>query len=106
LIRKQLVTLQTGEHDSFVTFQVPGDVARWIQIGLLDFNAAYPFSDPPEIRLAMFDAIEITEWQANSFVLGEIGMDSPDRFAGLVDRYFREILGCQDDYQLDSKMNL
>ena len=94
------------EADSFLTFEDPADPSKWVQITLFNVNAAYPFSDPPQSRLSPLGVTEVDEWEAGLFVTCSIDFSDLHRVAELVDRYFREVLGCRDNYQITTRIEL
>lgn len=99
LIEAAVREIDAGGDDSFGTFEVKEDAERWLQYLPGSINAAYPSAAAPEARLATLRFDEVIEWQPNNFVAVVLNKPPAD-MAVWIDRYFREVLGCEEGYQL------
>jgi hypothetical protein len=90
------------------TFEIAGDTGRWVQVMPGALNMAYPSVAPPahlvsgHERLAM---LEVREWTPHEYATFELPEDaSAMDIAHLADALFQTILGCEDDYRIDVRM--
>jgi hypothetical protein len=105
LIEAAIGQVNSGDHDSFGTLTRTGDSSRWVQYTPGTINATYPFEDSPQDRLSAFKFDELMEWTPGVSVTLEYFFE-PAEVAIWIDRYFREILGCEADYELIWKPEL
>lgn len=99
LIEAAVREINAGNDDSFGTFEVKGNEERWLQYLQGNINAVYPSAAAPEAYLATLPFDDMIEWRPNNF-LAVVLNKPPEEVAVWIDRYFREVLRCEPDYQL------
>lgn len=99
LITKAVSEIEAGDEDAFGTLRVVGNDDLWVQYLHGTINARYPFDDDTGEQLAGFDYENIEECVPDGYVWLEIDMAQAEIVAW-IERYFREILGCADGYEL------
>ncbi len=91
-----------GSDDAFGTFEVEGEPNLWLQYVPGNINAAYLFRQAPEVALVELPFDGMIEWRPEEFLAVELAKP-PEQIAAWIDRYFRDVLNCRDDYQLTWK---
>ncbi len=102
LIEAAVREIETGAEDSFGTFEVVGNSDLFVQYMQRTINARYPFRIDPAQNLRTFTFGSVEEWVADEYVWLDVSLP-PSEMAAWIDRYFREVLGCDADYQLTWK---
>lgn len=102
LIEAAIREINEGDHDSFGTLRVVSGSDCWVQYTPGMVNVAYPFDIAPAERLKDFSFSDVEEWTSGVSAMIELYAPEPE-LAAWIDRYFKEILGCEPGYQLTWK---
>jgi hypothetical protein len=102
LIEAAVLETNIAEEGAFATFVVKGKEDLFVQYIVDGINARYPFSADPRQMLRTFPIFSVEEWVANEYLWVGITLSANDT-ATWIDRYFREILGCDPGYELVRK---
>lgn len=99
LIESAIREINSEDDGAFVTFAVAANDDLWVQYLRATINAHYPFSVDPKQNLRTFTFSRVEEWVPGEYVWLEVALSERD-MALWIDRYFREVLGCEADYRL------
>jgi hypothetical protein len=86
------------------TFEVSGDPSRWVQFTQGTINAAYPYEESPDERLPLLGSCDLTEWEPRKYATFRLHLNEPRTVAKWIDRYFVDVLGCEQEYSIDTKL--
>lgn len=105
-IRPVLREVVGGAPDTCATLEVEGDADRWVQAVDRTINAAYPYDDNPEERIARLGLpplpAKFVGWEAGKFATFEFAGLEVNTTAAWIDAYFVRVLGCTEgEYHLD-----
>ena len=99
LIEAAVREINAADEGAFVTLADAANDDRWVQYLQNTINASYPFAADPKHGLRTFTFNSVEEWTADGYVWLEVAL--PERDMALwIDRYFREVLGCDAGYRL------
>jgi hypothetical protein len=110
-IRPAIVEIEDAAHGSepecFAKFDVSDRDEVWVEVALGCVNLAYPFHDPPDLRLrssgvAELPGLVLEDWRPGVFATFAYDPTTPSRqVAKFVDGVLGALLGCGEDYPID-----
>jgi|688.fasta_scaffold1551838_1 hypothetical protein len=105
-IRPALREVVNGSPNTCATLEIEGDSTKWLQIVDRTINAAYPYSESPEVRLNVFltspQSPKLINWEVGKFVTFEFPQIEVNTVSVWIDSYFVHALDCPSgDYHVD-----
>jgi hypothetical protein len=124
--RRQIETIERGVREAYRGVAGPDDEPKfsctlesrsaaggevWVQVIPGTVNMAYPFDDDPLDRLGACGvdappALDLIEWDAGSYAAFDVGGVPARDQALFVDRLFVLVLGCDDEYELATSVEV